>query len=164
MTIQPIGTVTIASPWFSRIWQFRTGAGTIAQARRNVAQRTSTIELPDGREWLVIPDGWGRFKLTEDRTILGSAERQDLLGRHWQLQGERFSYQLESESMIRRRWTLGPIGSPFAELRGGWISFNRMVLSSGLPIPTEAVVLAWQAIVRPWEAAAAGIGPVLAPE
>ena len=157
---QPIGTITIASPWFSRIWRFRDTSGTIAQATRSVARRMSRIELPDGRVWMVIPDGWGRFTLMEGTQVLGRAERQDILGRHWQVQGDRFSYQLESESMVRRRWTLGPIGSPFAEVRGGRLSFNKMVVESGLPIPTEAVVLAWQAVVRPWEAAATGVGPL----
>ncbi len=133
--------------------------GPIAQATRNVAQRTSTIELVDGRTWMLTPDGWGRIRLVEGRRVIATGERTDVLGRHWELHSDRFAYQLESSSMIRRRWTIGPIGSPFAELRGGRLSFNRMVIESGLPLPFEAVALAWQAVVRPWEAAAAGLGP-----
>ncbi len=129
MSIQSSGMVTVASPWFSRIWQFSDNRGPFARATRNVAQRTSHIDLDDGRTWLITPDGWGTIRL------------------------------LESESMIRRHWTIGPIGSPFADLRGGILSFNSMTLDSSLPIPFEAVVLTWQAIVRLWEAAATGIGP-----
>ena len=161
MMNQPIGTVTIASPWLSRVWRFSDRTGLIAQATRNVANRTSQIELADGRQWTLVPDGWGTIRLVERGQIIGTAEREDFLGRRWELRSDRFSYQLESESMIRRRWSIGPIGSPFAELRGGLISFNKMVLDAGLPIPFEAVALSWQAIVRPWEAAATGIGPAV---
>ena len=106
-----------------------------------------------------MPDGWGRIRLVADDSIIATADRLDFFGRRWELHGNRFSYQLESESMVRRHWTIGPIGSPFATLRGGLLSFNTMTLDSGLAIPLEAVVLAWQAIVRPWEAAATGFGP-----
>ena len=155
---KPIGLVTIASPWFSRRWRFSGNSGPLAEATRNVAQRTSRVMLADGREWLLSPDGWGRVQLIENDHVVATAERADFLGRTWDLHSDRFAYQLKSTSMLRRRWTIGPIGSPFAELNGGLVSFNRMELDSGLPIPLEAVTLAWQVIVRPWEAAAAGIG------
>lgn len=151
--------ITIASPWFSRVWRFSDNDGTVAQATRNVAQRTSQIVLSDGRRWLLAPDGWGRIRLLEGKSVLATGDRSDFLGRTWELHSDRFAYQLESVSMIRRHWTIGPIGTPFADLRGGLLSFNSMTLTSGLPIPFEAVALAWQAIVRPWEAAATGIGP-----
>jgi len=159
MTTRPTGLITIESPWLSRVWQFSDGSGSVAHATRNVAQRTSLITLDSGRQWMTVPDGWGRIRLLEGDHIVATAERSDMLGRVWELHSDRFAYQLESESMIRRHWTIGPIGSPFATLRGGLLSFNRMTLGAGLPIPLEAVVLSWQAIVRPWEAAATGIGP-----
>ena len=161
MSLQSSGMITIASPWFSRVWRFSDRDGVVAQATRNVAQRTSRVSLAGGRNWLLVPDGWGRIQLVEGESILATAERDDVLGRRWDLHSSRFAYRLESTSMIRRRWTIGPIGSPFAELRGGMLSFNSMTLDSGLPIPLEAVMLAWQAIVRPWEAAATGIGPAV---
>jgi hypothetical protein len=154
-----VGSMTISSPWFSRIWRFTGKDGPVAHATRNVAHRTSRIALTTGEEWILMPDGWGRIRLLEGDRVLATGERQDFLGRHWELHSDRFSYQLESESMVKRHWTIGPVGSPFATLRGGFLSFNTMTLESGLPIPLEAVVLAWQAIVRPWEAAATGIGP-----
>lgn len=153
------GTITISSAWLSRVWEFRDEEGPIANATRNVTQRTSTVQLADGRSWLLTPDGWGRIRLVEGSHTVATAQREDFLGRHWELNSARFAYQLESDSMIRRRWTIGPIGSPIGRLRGGLLSFNRMTLESGLPIPFEAVALAWQAVVRPWEAAATGIGP-----
>ena len=153
------GMITIASPWLSRVWQFSNADGPIALATRNVAQRTSQIQLTDGRTWLLTPDGWGRIRLLEGDHVVATAERDDLLGRTWDLHSDRFAYQLKSESMIRRHWTIGPIGSPFAQLRGGLLSFNKMTLDSGLPIPFEAVTLAWQAIVRPWEGRGQGHRP-----
>lgn len=158
MSPQPIGLVTIESPWFSRVWHFTANSGKVADATRSVHNRTSRIALTDGRTWQVVPDGWGRIRILEGDHIVATAERNDMLGRTWDLQSDRFVYQLKSESMLRRRWSIGPIGSPFATLTGGMLSFNKMTLDSGLPIPFEAVILSWQAIVRPWEAAAAGLG------
>ena len=159
MSFQSSGMVTIASPWFSRIWQFSDNRCPFARATRNVAHRTSHITLDDGRTRLITPDGWGTIRLLEGDSILATAERSDFLGQTWELRSDRFTYELKSESTIRRHWTIGPIGSPFADLRGGILSFNSMTLDSGLPIPFDAVVLTWQAITRPWEAAATGIGP-----
>jgi hypothetical protein len=158
MTRYVTGPIQARSPLFSRVWTFTGPSGPIGQATRSVIGRSSAIALPDGTRWSIKPAGWGHLVLTENGEEVGEATREGVSGRNWRVSGQSFSYDLGVDSMIRRRWQLGPVGSPIATLHGGMMSFNTMRIETGLPIPFEAIVLAWHPIVRAWEAASAAPG------
>ncbi len=146
------------SPLFSRTWELRQNDAVIAVAHRSVWRRTSEVALPDGREWLIRPSGWGIVELLERESALARAERHNWLGRVWDVTGQSFGYELRARSMALRRWSLELGGGAIARLSGGVASFNRLRVEADLPIPLEAVMLSWHVIVRAWEAAAAAAG------
>lgn len=152
------GKGEMRSPWFSRTWKLTKDDTVIASAHRSVWRRTSEIQLPDGREWVIRPRGWGVVELVEDDQILARAERLSFLGRAWELTGQSFGYELRARSMALRRWSIELGGGQVAGLHGGVASFNRLTVDAGLPVPLEAVMLTWHVIVRAWEAAAASAG------
>lgn len=152
------GTGEMRSPLFSRAWELRKDGALIAVGRRFVWRRTSEIELDDGRHWLISPAGWGVVELTERDELLARAERQNWLGRAWDLTGESFGYELLAKSMALRRWSIELGGGSVAQLDGGVASFNRLRIEANLPVPLEAVMLSWHIIVRAWEAAASAAG------
>lgn len=114
--------------------------------------------MPDGRQWLIRPAGWGAVELVEGDLLLARAERRTWLGRVWDLTGESFGYELRARSMALRRWSIELGGGTIATLTGGLASFNRLKVEAGIPIPLETVMLSWHVIVRAWEAAAASAG------
>ncbi len=146
------------SPLFSRTWELGQNDRLIASAHRSVWRRTSEISLPDGRQWLIKPAGWGVVELVEGEVPLARAERRNWLGRIWDLTGESFGYELRARSMTLRRWSIELGGGAIATLVGGVASFNRLRVDAGLPVPLEAVMLSWHVIVRAWEASAASAG------
>lgn len=148
------GPIQARSPLFSRVWEFATPDERLATVTRNIRRRTSTIELADGTTWTIEPDGWGRLALVENGQTIATAQREGATGRTWTVSGQAFSYELGVDSMLLRRWHLGPSGSTIATLHGGALSFNTMRIETGLAIPLEAIVLSWHPIVRAWEAAA----------
>jgi len=155
MTRYVTGPIHARSPLFSRVWQFTGPSGPLGEATRSVRRRSSTITLIDGTEWTVLPQAWGHLVLVQAGQRIGDATRESRSGRIWRVSGQSFSYELGVESMLRRRWQLGPSGSPIATIHGGAISFNTIRVETGLPVPLEAIMLAWHPIVRAWEAAAA---------
>jgi len=144
----------LRSTLFSRAWELRKDGALIAVGRKHVWQRTSEIELTDGRHWIISPGGWGMVELTERDEVLARAARQTWLGRAWDLTGESFGYELRARSMTLRRWSIELGGGEVARLDGGVASFNRLRIQADLPVPLEAVMLSWHIIVRAWEAAA----------
>jgi len=130
----------------------------MAVGRRHVWRRTSEVELNDGRHWIISPDGWGTVSLTERDEVLARGERQNWLGRAWDLTGESFGYELRARSMTLRKWSIELGGGEVARLDGGVASFNRVRIEADLPVPLEAVMLSWHIIVRAWEAAASAAG------
>ena len=148
------GTGEMRSPLFSRAWELRKDGGLVAVGRRFVWRRTSEIELNDGRHWLISPAEWGVVELRERDELLARAERENWLGRAWELTGESFGYELVAQSMALRKWSIELGGGPVARLDGGVASFNRLRIEANLPVPLEAVMLSWHIIVRAWEAAA----------
>jgi hypothetical protein len=146
------------SSFFSRNWELRKDGGLIAVGHRRPWRRTSEVELNDGRLWLISPAGWGVVQLTEREEVLASAERQNWLGRAWDLTGESFGYELRARSMTLRKWSIELGGGEIARLGGGAASFNRLRIEADLPLPLEAIMLSWHIIVRAWEAAASSAG------
>lgn len=149
------GTAEFRSPVFSRTWALRQGDTIVANAHRAVWRRTSTIDLPDGARWEIVPAGWGKLEVTAAGAVLARAERQGWLGRKWMIDSPRFGYFLSASSMALRRWTVDLGDHPVAQLQGGKLSFNRLEVEAGSGVPLEVIMLAWHIIVRAWEAAAA---------
>ncbi len=152
------GIGEMRSSFFSRTWELRKDSGLIAIGHRRPWQRTSEVELNDGRRWLISPAGWGTVQLTHSDEVLASAERQNWLGRSWDLKGESFGYELRARSMTLRKWSIELGGGEIARLGGGPASFNRFRIEADLPLPLEAIMLSWHIIVRAWEAAASSAG------
>ncbi len=157
--IIPFGGIgEMRSTVFSRTWELRKDGALIAVVHRNVWRRTSEVELNDGRRWLISPDGWGVVALTERDEVLARAERQNWLGRAWDLTGDSFGYELRPRSMTFRKWSIELGGDEVARLDGGVASFNQIGIEADLPVPLEAVMLSWHIIVRAWEASASAAG------
>jgi hypothetical protein len=152
------GTGTMRSSLFSRAWELRKDGGLIAVGQRRPWRRTSEVELTDGRRWLISPAGWGIVELTHRDEVLARAERQNWLGRSWDLTGESFGYELRARSMTLRKWSIELGGGEIARLVGGPASFNRFRIEADLPLPLEAIMLSWHIIVRAWEAASNAAG------
>lgn len=149
------GNATIRSPLFSRSWTIRQGETTVATAHRSVWHRTSTVKLPGGPEWEIVPAGWGRLEVRSGDDVLATAERLNWLGRRWTIDSQRFGYMLSARSMFMRRWTIDLGDHPVGNLRGGAFSFNRIEIEAGSGIPLEVIMVSWHVIVRAWEAASA---------
>lgn len=155
------GNAEMRSPPFSRVWRLRQNGTVLAIARRSVRARASTVDLPDGTNWVVAPAGWGVVQVLEDDVPIVTATRVNPMGRFWDLTSSNFNYELRARSMARRRWIIGQGGAPIAELRGGILSFNRLAIRADLPVPVEAIMAAWHLIVRAWEAASQAVRPAL---
>lgn len=152
------GTAQFLSPMFSRRWTLFENDEPLLTSTRSVFTRTSRIHSESGPDWVIEPGGWGVLVLRRNGDELARAERQDTLGRHWLLSSPHFSYELNAESMLRRRWNIGQARTPTTHLRGGALNFNRLDVETDLPVPLPAVLLSWHLIVRAWEASAAAGG------
>lgn len=145
MTPEAPETVTIARRGLAPVWRFQSTTGVLARAVP-ARRRTARIDLPDGRTWLILPDGTDALRLWEGENLLLSAERLDPWGRRWELAGTQFCYQLTNRSGFKGRWTMGPPGAETAELRM-WTT-RKMHLHTQLTVPLEVLVLAWYVIIR----------------
>ncbi|MFQ5948892.1 MAG: hypothetical protein ACE5KX_08535, partial [Acidimicrobiia bacterium] len=63
---------------------------------------------------------------------------------------------------LPRAWSLTLGNEAVCSLRGTVLSYNRLRMHSDIAVPVLTIVLAWQVIARPWEAAAhpGGLVPV----
>ncbi len=158
------GEALMRSAILSRTWELWQGDRLVASVQRLPRHRMSRAQLADGRTWIIAPDGWGVVRVEEDDTVLATARRQGVLGRRWELTGRTFGFELAASSMLRRHWTIGQGGAATTRLDGGILSFNTIAIHADLPVPTEALLAAWQVMVRAWEAASAAIRPALTAE
>ncbi len=147
------GEAVLVSPLFSNRWRLLQGDKELARLVRFPHHRMSVAQLPDGTEWRIEPDGWGRVRLLEDGDEVGHVVRRSWLGRRFDLQSAQFGLQLISRP-LPRRWALAIGSEPMAFLAGSLWNYNKLRLDAPLAVPLAAVVLAWQVVVRPWEAAA----------
>lgn len=145
MTPETPETVTIIRRGLAPVWRFRSPTTDLASAIP-ARKRTARVDLPDGRIWMIVPDGADGLRIREGEELVLSAVRLDPWGRKWELSGTRFSYELTNRSGFKGRWTMGPPGAETAELRM-WTT-RRMHLHSQLPVPLEVLVLAWYVIIR----------------
>ena len=158
------GTARMTSPWFSPSWQLTDSHGTLlAEMRRYPRLHVSTVRWEDGTAWILEPDGWGVVKaLDTERNEMGRVTRLSWMGRRWQLTAPQWSYDLISDP-IPRRWHMAVGGATVAGISGSLVSYNTVTIDTVISVPATAVILAWQVIARPWEAAAAPRGLVPAP-
>ncbi len=147
------GEARLVSPLFSNRWRLMLGDDEIARLIRFPHHRMSVAQLPDGTEWRLEPDGWGRVRLLEDGEEVGNIVRRSWLGRRWDMESAQFGLQLLS-TPLPRRWALAVGSEPMAYLAGSAWNYNKLRIVAQLAVPLAAVVLAWQVVVRPWEAAA----------
>jgi hypothetical protein len=148
------GIAELRSPPLSPIWRMTRGEATLATARRYPRQHFSRIALADGTIWILHPERWGVVQAVEDEAPFARATRNTWSGRHWEVGGVGFSYELRPRSLLFRRWSLHVGNEPVVNLRGRFFSYNRMQVEVVVPVPLVAVLLSWHVIVRSWEAAA----------
>ncbi len=152
------GEAQLVSPWFSNRWSLFNHDVEIARLRRIPQLFISAVELPDGTEWTIEPDGFAVVKAIDaDGVEVARVTRRSWWGRRWDITGTRFAYELVSHP-VPRRWKIEVGGSALAEIRGSPISYNTVTIDAPLSLPTVVAVLAWHVIARPWEAAAAPRG------
>ena len=122
--------------------------------RRYPSRHTSRGSLADGTKIDLTPDGWGSMELTADGTAIGRIDRRSWWGRRWDITGDGFACNLTSDPMPRR-WTFRIGGEPIGNLAGTMWSYNRLSVHTDVTVPIHALILSWQVLARPWEAAAA---------
>lgn len=152
------GEAQLVSPWFSNQWSLFNHGIEIARLRRFPRLHVSAVQLRDGTEWTLEPDGYAVVKALEgEGNEVGRITRRSWWGRSWDITGTGFAYELISNPKPRR-WEIGVGGSPLATIQGSLVSYNSVTVDAPLSLPTVAAVLAWHVIARPWEAAAAPRG------
>ncbi len=138
---------------FSNRWRLLAGGSEVARVIRFPHHRMSVARLDDGTEWRIEPDGWGRVDVKEDGEVIARVVRRSWLGRLWDLESQLFGLQLRSHP-LPRRWAFEVGSEPVAFVRGSIWNYNHLQVDAPMGIPLAAVLLAWQVVVRPWEAAA----------
>ena len=148
------GNLELRSPWFDNRWELRQGDQRLARLQRLGRLYVSRVELPDGCQWMLEPHGTGVVRAVDaDGTEIGRVERLSWLGRRWNLVSQTFNYELDSHPRPRA-WAITIGGATLAEIRGSLVSYNKVDVNAMIGVPMVAVLLAWQVIARPWEAAA----------
>lgn len=120
--------------------------------RRFPRQHMSSVKLADETVWSLAPFGWGTVRATEDGDEIARIIRRSWWGRRWEILAPGFRVDLVSRPRPRR-WALTIGDEPIAEVRGSALGYNKLVVDASIAVPTVAVILAWQVIVRPWESA-----------
>lgn len=149
-----LGDATLTSPLFSNEWTLSQGEHVIARMVRHGRHHLSTAEVINNEKWAILPAGWGTAIATSEEGELGRIERRSILGLRWDLTCGGFGYDLVNRPRFRS-WAIEVAGSPVAELRGSWLSYNAMKITSSLSVPVVAILLTWHVVARPWEQAAA---------
>ena len=147
------GDAELRSSFGSNRWELRQGESVLATLRRLPRQRMSLVELADGTQWRIQPEGWGVVVAVEGDVPFARIVRRSWWGRSWTVESQAFAIDLVSKPKPRR-WDLTIGGAPLAELSGSAVSYNRLRIRASIGVPLVAIVLAWQVVVRPWEAAA----------
>ena len=155
-----VGQVRFRSHLLSNQWILEQNGQPIAQVRRLPRHRMSSVRLADGTQWTIEPRGWGAIEIIENGTTIARADRKSFVGRLWEISSQGFAFNLVSRRRPRR-WYLSVGNEPVAELSGSIASYNRLRIDSAIGVPIAAVLLAWQVVVRPWEAAAFPLRPTL---
>jgi hypothetical protein len=149
-----VGEAELTSGLFSNEWQLLQRGEVLAKAVRRPRNNYTLVTLADGTRWTLQPDGWGVVRAVEDNVPFARATRDSFWGNRWEVAGLGFSYLLQHDGRIPRRWELAVGREPAAWLRGSVINYNRVRIDAPISIPTAAALLSWHVIARPWEAVA----------
>lgn len=148
-----LGSARFDSHMFSNVWVLSNAEGKIARIRR-IPSRHLSHGVLDDLPVEIRPDGWGTVVIEDDaHNELGRIERRSWWGRKWEISGRGFSAELVSD-LIPRRWTILLGSQPIGTIAGSPVSYNRLRIDTDLAVPAWALLLIWQVIARPWEAAA----------
>jgi len=149
-----LGEAELVSGLFSNQWQLVQRGEVLAKVIRKPRHCHTNVTLKDGTRWTLRPDGWGVVRAVEDDVPFARATRESFWGNRWELSGLGFTYMLEHNGRIPRRWQLSVGREPAAWLRGSPVNYNRVRIDAPISIPMAAALLAWHVIARPWEAVA----------
>ncbi len=147
------GECTFTSPLFSNRWTVRSGGEVLATIARRPGLHTSELTLADGTEIRLQPSGWGTVVALDRAKEVGRIVRRSWWGRRWDVISPTFGYVLTSDPMPRR-WTIRVGNEPVGHLTGGFLSYNRLTIRTDVAFQVLPLVMAWQVLARPWEAAA----------
>ena len=148
-----IGAVNASSHLMSNDWELRQGQEKLAVMRRFPRRHTSQVKLGDGSTWDLRPAGWGVVEAVDGDDAFARILRRSWWGRHWAITSAVFAVDLVSRP-TPRRWSFTIGDFAIGELAGSAVSYNRIKVQADVAVPLVAVLLAWQVIARPWEAAA----------
>ncbi len=149
-----LGDCRFDSGLFSNRWTMTQDGEPLAELQRDPSRHRSRGSFADGTEFELAPNGWGTVEFTAREAVLGRIDRRSWWGRRWQIAGAGFACDLTSDPMPRR-WTFRIGGEPIGRLSGTAWSYNRLTVHTDVSTPVHALVLAWNALARPWEQAAA---------
>ncbi len=149
-----LGEAELTSGLFSNQWQLVQRGEVLAKAIRKPRNCYTTVTLKDGARWRLQPDGWGVVRAVEDEVPFARATRDSFWGNRWEVSGLGFTYLLQHEGRIPRRWQLAVGTEPAAWLRGSTVNYNRVRINAPISVPMVAALLSWHVIARPWEAVA----------
>ncbi|MDJ0664196.1 MAG: hypothetical protein QNJ75_06525 [Acidimicrobiia bacterium] len=139
----------------SNRWRLFANDEELAQLRRLGRLHISRIQLPSGEEATLTPDGRSVVvALDRDGNELARIIRTSWFGRRWEIESQKWAYELISDPRPRR-WHIAVGGTSVAQITGSLVSYNRVMIDAPLGVPLLVVALAWQVVARPWEAAAA---------
>jgi hypothetical protein len=145
------GPVEMRSPLFSNEWRVSQHDAEIAHIRRR--NYTSIVDLAAGGRAVIEPIAQGTVRALFSGTEVARITRETWLGRHWEITGHGFNYDLTSEAPPRH-WRLSLANGLVSRMKGGFGSYNRVRFDNQVAVPLSALLLSWHVVARPWEAAA----------
>ncbi len=147
------GDARLHSHWLSNEWALIQNDQVIAQIRRIGRLSVSVVDLGTHGSLVLEPAGPGVVHAVDGHEEeVARITRRSWWGRRWDITGIGFNFELVSDPRPRR-WHIMIANAPLGTLTGSLLSYNRVHLHSAMGIPIPAVLLAWQVIARPWEAA-----------
>jgi hypothetical protein len=144
------GDLELRSPLFSNEWVLRQGDVEVARLRRR--NYSSIVDLAAGGRGVIEPVADGTVHATVADREVARIRRRSWLGRHWEITGPGFAYDLFHRS-TPRRWRLTLANGTIGEIDGAPMSYNRVRFHNQMAVPLSAMLLSWHVVARPWEAA-----------
>jgi hypothetical protein len=149
-----LGDCRFESRFLSNRWRLLQGDSVVAEMRRIPSRHISVVQLPDGSEQVLRPEGWGTVIAFEQGRERGRIVRASWWGRAWEVTTPEFACTLSCDP-LPRSWSLRFGSERFGRLSGTLFSYNRTRVHTDLMVPITALALAWHVLARSWELAAA---------
>jgi hypothetical protein len=150
------GAAELRSPFMSNRWRLvGNDSNDLATLHRVSRLHISRIYLPNGEQAVLVPHERSVVTaLDTEGAELARITRTSWFGRRWEINSQRWAYELESDPRPRR-WQITVGSTPVAQISGSLVSYNTVKIEAPLGVPILVVALAWHVIARPWEAASA---------